>query len=110
MVAAVQDLIKSAPDAQIATLAEQLPDYLISRGIPSDWLNDALAQRVPGLDGAQAEARLKAKQFAVLSANHDNLTRAMQRHTAPPPLLDPYNPSITSEPYRNGEPFHPSAE
>jgi hypothetical protein len=57
----VQELIRSAPDGQIANLADELPDYLASRGVPSDWLPNALASRVPGLDDAQAEATLKAK-------------------------------------------------
>jgi hypothetical protein len=77
LVAAVRDFIRSAPDAQIPTLSEELPDYLESRGIPADWLSTALASRVPGLDDAQAEATLKAKQHAFLAHNHNALTKAI---------------------------------
>ena len=54
LVAAVQNLIKSADDVQIPALAEELPDYLASRGAPDGWLPSALASRIPGLDDAQA--------------------------------------------------------
>lgn len=107
LVAAVQDLIRSAPDAQIPTLSEELPDYLASRGVPADWLSTALASRVPGLDDAQAEAALRAKQLAVLAQNHASLTKAIANDNPPPPLYSPYSASITAEPYRNGEPTDP---
>ena len=38
LVAAVQDLIRSADDAQVPVLAEELRDYLASRGAPAGWL------------------------------------------------------------------------
>ncbi|HTX93663.1 MAG TPA: hypothetical protein VME67_01755 [Mycobacterium sp.] len=108
LVAAVQELIRSTPDDQIANLAEELPDYLASRGVPSDWLPNALASRVPGLDEAQAEATLKAKQHAVLAQNHAALTKAIANDNPPPPLYNPYSATITAEPYTNGEPYDPS--
>jgi hypothetical protein len=110
LVGAVQDLIRSAPDEQVANLAEELPDYLASRGVPSDWLAGALGQRVPGLDDAQAEATLKAKQHAVLAANHASLTKAIANDNPPPTLLDPYSAAITSKPYTNGEAYSPYAD
>ncbi|MCV7352179.1 hypothetical protein [Mycobacterium parmense] len=110
LIAAVEELIRSAPDDQIANLAEELPDYLASRGLPSDWLSHALVSRVPGLDDAQAEATLKAKQHAVLAQNHAALTKAITNDNPPPPLLDPYSPAITAKPYTNGESFDPSSQ
>ena len=110
LVAAVQDLIRSAPDDQIANLTEELPDYLASRGAPSDWLPNALASRVPGLDDAQAESALKAKQLAVLAQNHAGLSKAIANDNPPPPLYNPYSATITAKPYTNGEPFDPSGQ
>lgn len=107
LVAAVQELIRSAPDDQIPTLTEELPDYLASRGIPSDWLSTALASKVPGLDDAQSEATLKNRQHAVLAQNHAALSRAIANDNPPPPLYSPYSAAITSEAYTNGEPHSP---
>ena len=110
LVAAVQDLIRSADDAQVPVLAEELGDYLASRGVPAGWLNDALASKVPGLRDAQAEAALKAKQLAVLAQNHAALTKAIANDNPPPPLYSPYSAAITAEPYSNGEPYDPSGQ
>ncbi|OBH80197.1 hypothetical protein A5681_04530 [Mycobacterium scrofulaceum] len=102
-------MIRSAPDAQIPTLSEELPDYLASRGVPADWLNAALAQRIPGLDEAQAEATLKAKQYAVLVQNHHALTKAIANDTPAPPIYSPFSPAITGKQYTNGEPYRPDS-
>jgi hypothetical protein len=91
LVAAVQDLIRSADDAQVPVLAEELGDYLASRGVPAGWLNDAFASKVPGLRDAEAEAALKAKQLAVLAQNHAALTKAIANDNPPPPLYSPYS-------------------
>ncbi|OBI90966.1 hypothetical protein A9X00_18240 [Mycobacterium sp. 1245805.9] len=105
---AAQDLIANANDAQIPVLAEELGPYLASRNVPTGWLSNALAARVPGLSDAQADATLLARQYAVLAQNHANLTKAFAADTNPPPLLDPYSEAITSVPYDNGEPFNPT--
>jgi hypothetical protein len=103
-VAAARDLIASADESQLPVLAEELDSYLSARSLPTGWLTTALAQKIPGLDSAQADATLLARQHAVLAANHADLTKAFARDTAPPPLLDPYAPAINSKPYTNGEP------
>lgn len=110
LVGAVQDLIKSVGDAQIPVLAEELPDYLASRGAPTGWLPSALASRIPGLDDAQAEATLKSKQHAVLAQNHAALTKTIANDNPPPPLYNPYSATITAKPYTNGESFDPSGQ
>jgi hypothetical protein len=97
LVAAVENLIRSATDDQVRVLSDELPDYLVSRNVPAGWLPTALASRVPGLADAQAEATLKARQVAVLQQNHAGLTNAIEKDTSVPPLLDPYQ--VTSEAY-----------
>ncbi|SRX94088.1 hypothetical protein [Nocardia brasiliensis ATCC 700358] [Mycobacterium shimoidei] len=52
---AVRDLISTADDTQVAVLAEELGDYLASRSMPTDWLPDALAAKLPGLADSQAD-------------------------------------------------------
>jgi hypothetical protein len=59
-----------------------------------------MSTRIPGLADAQQAATLSARQAAVLATNHQNLTRAMERDTAAPNLLDPYK--VTAEPYGGG--------
>jgi hypothetical protein len=83
---------------------------LASRGIPTSWLHDALAQRIPGIDDAQAEAILKARQRDVLAQNHAGLTKAIANDNPPPPLYNPHSATITAKPYTNGEPFDPSGQ
>jgi hypothetical protein len=97
LVAAVENLIRSATDDQVRVLSDELPDYLASRNVPAGWLPTAPASRVPGLADAQAEATLKARQLAVLQQNHAGLTNAIEKDTSVPRLLDPYQ--VTSEAY-----------
>jgi hypothetical protein len=105
---AARDLVADASDSELPVINEELGPYLASRNVPTDWLNDALAQRVPGLDDLRSEAALKAKRYAMLAQNHAGLTKAFAAGTPPPPaLLDPFSPTINAEPYRNGEPWTP---
>lgn len=97
---AAQDLIANADDAQIPVVSEELGPYLQSRNIPTSWLSGALSGRIPGLADAQQAATLAARQAAVLAQNHHDLTRAMEKDTAPPPLLDPYK--VSAEAYNGG--------
>jgi hypothetical protein len=100
VVAAAQDLLAKADDARVPVLAEELGDYLASRNVPMGWLPDCLAQRVPGLADAQAEAIVKARQLAILQSNHQWLQRSMSSDLAIPELLDPA--MATAEPYTGG--------
>ena len=96
--AAARDLIASADDDQIRTLSEELGDYLQTRDVPTNWLPDALASRIPGLSDAQDDAITTARQHAMLLANDQKLRRAMASDTDVPPLLDPA--SVTAQAYR----------
>jgi hypothetical protein len=97
---AARDLVANADDKAVPVIAEELSDYLASRGIPTGWMAEALSQKIPGLSDAQTAATLAARQAAVLAVNHENLTRAMAKDTAAPPLLDPYR--VSAEPYEGG--------
>ena len=96
-VAVAQDLIKNAEGLTLATLKEDLPDFLNAVGAPTDWVDGAIAQRVPEAAAATSDAILKARQAAILAQNHAMLTRAIANDVAPQPLLSPAN--VTATPY-----------
>jgi hypothetical protein len=97
VVAAAQNLIANADDAQVPVLAEELSSYLADRGAPTGWLSDALAAKIPGLADAAADAAVKAKQHAILLQNHNALTNAFAKDVAAPQLIDPA--IATAQPY-----------
>lgn len=104
---AARSLVSTADDAEIPILATELPDYLLARNVPSDWLSGVLASRVAGAGEAQSRATLLAKQHAVLAQNHASLTKSIRAGLpAPSQLLDPAN--VTAEPY--SETFSPYAK
>lgn len=110
VVAAARDLVKNASDSELPVINEELSAYLSSRGVPSEWLNAALAQRIPGVDDLRDDAALKSKRVAVLTLNHNALVKAFANGTPAPELVDPYSPSITPAAYTNGEPYAPSGQ
>ena len=99
-VAAARDLVDSASDNQVPVLAEELSSYLASRSLPTDWLSGALANKIPGLAEARADAIVKARQLALVHHNHRALSDAIAKDTAAPKLLNPND--VTAEPYRDG--------
>lgn len=100
-------MIANVTDAELPVVAEEIGAYLSSRVAPTGWVNAALGRRIPGVDDLRADVALKNKRAAVLTQNHNSLTKAFAAGTPTPALLDPYSPTITSEPYANGEVFQP---
>ena len=97
VVAAARDLIDNADDDEIPTLSEEMSSYLASRSLPTDWLTEALAPGIRGLSEARSTAILKARQYAVLHANHQKLQQAFESDIDVAPLIDPSD--MTSQPY-----------
>ena len=95
--AAARDLVANADAKAVPVIAEELKSYLDSRNVPTGWLPDALADKIPGLADAQADATLKARQRDVLAQNHATLTRAIEKDLAASPMLDPYK--VNAEAY-----------
>lgn len=108
LVAAAQEWVANAPDVETPVINEELKAYLTSRGAPTDWVDQAVAARIPGSDDQRAEAALKAKRRDVLAANNASLLRSFKAGTPPPELVDAYGPGITAQPYSNGEPYSPT--
>jgi hypothetical protein len=97
--AAAGDLVANADPADVAIYREELPAYLESRNAPSDWLDTALAQKIPGAADAVAESKLKAKQLAAVRSNHDRIVHAVKADVDPPYLVDPS--TVSAEDYVN---------
>jgi hypothetical protein len=95
VLSAVQDLIDNATDAEIPVLSEELPLYLSTRNVPATALMGALAARIPGLQEAQSDERVKARQHAILQQNHHHLVNAINKDVAAPPLLSPLGVDAT---------------
>jgi hypothetical protein len=89
LVAAVQNLVKSASPEELPVLVREASDYLESRNTPTDVLKSAYAEAIPRVKAAYANATVKARQRDLLTHNHANLQRAFQRDTPTMPLLDP---------------------
>jgi len=102
-VATTQRLIADADPSEINVLADELGSWLADHNLPSGWLPDALAQKVPGLADAAADAALKQKQLALLSQNHAMLQRSIANDVDTQPLLDPSQ--VTSQTYTNSAGF-----
>lgn len=96
---AARQLVEEAGPADVAVLREELPSYLESRQAPSDWLDTALAQKIPGAADAVAESNLKAKQLAAVRSNHDRIVHAVKADVDPPYLVDPS--TVSAEDYVN---------
>lgn len=97
--AAAGNLVANADPADVAIYGEELPAYLESRQAPSDWLDAALAQKIPGAADAAAESKLKQKQLAVVRSNHDRLVHAVKADVDPPYLVDPS--TVSADDYVN---------
>jgi hypothetical protein len=82
-----------------AIYREELPAYLESLHAPSDWLDTALAQKIPGASNAVAESNLKTKQLAVVRSNHERIVHAVKADLNPPYLVDPS--TVSAEDYVN---------
>ena len=66
------------------------------------WLTEASVAKIPGLAGASADAIVKARQHAVLQANHQKLQKVIESGTPATALIDPSD--MTSQPYLAAEP------
>jgi hypothetical protein len=84
-----QRLISSADRPMLGVLHEELPAYLDSRGVDSDWLPTAFEQSVPELAKASQDARQAQRHADVIAANTAALKRGFAGGAAPPKLVDP---------------------
>jgi hypothetical protein len=77
--AACQQLIADAAPDELGWLATELPSYLRSRGVPSDWLDAALHQVHPGLRQAAERRRLTRQAADIIASNARSARRAISR-------------------------------
>jgi hypothetical protein len=67
--------IADADAVQLATYAEEMPDYYAARGLPTDWIDADIASKAPGLGEAMQRARDIRLQRDTINFNHQKLTR-----------------------------------
>jgi hypothetical protein len=87
--AVAKSAIDRADREEIGLLAEELPSYLQSRGQPSDWINQALKQRVPELDTAERELAKALQIQKVLQYDVNTVKAGIRQGHAASALLDP---------------------
>jgi hypothetical protein len=77
-VAAVcQHLIADAAPDELGWLATELPSYLRSRDVPSDWVDAALRQVHPGLRSAANRRRLTRQAADIIASNARSARKAL---------------------------------
>ena len=84
LLSAAQGLVADASPPEIAVLATELPDYLTSRHqADTSWLDTAIANQVPDLAQAIADASVAAKAAAVTNWNYQQLANRVNGTTTP---------------------------
>jgi hypothetical protein len=102
LIPATQRLIERASPAELSVLAEELPSFLSTRDVPTDWLDSALEAGSPTLKTAAAQRKLATQAHAIIGSNARAAKRAMQSagHGSyrRPTLTDParYDPDAPS--------------
>ncbi|MBZ4581103.1 hypothetical protein [Mycobacterium avium] len=92
--------LKSADPAALATLVEELPSYVQSRGVPVDFLEPVIESVAPELGKARRELS-RARQAETITKHNSRVVREAIQHgrpAAPGTLADPsrYDPDQIS--------------
>lgn len=84
-------LIEAAKsDEEVATLAEELPSYLAAKGVPSDVVDQALANKLPELAAARRAVRDNHNALSVIKHNAEKQKRELRDgRRSGVPLIDP---------------------
>lgn len=72
--------------AEFATAVEEIGPYLRAQGLPTDWIDDKITQRIPVL--AQAKQRLTKADRAVIKTRFD-ASRQRRAGYGPTELVPP---------------------
>ena len=75
---AATELLTTVPAAQLGTLLEELPDYLKARGTQSDWLESAVAERIPQLASAREDLRVARQAQVIIRHSAATLKKAIK--------------------------------
>ena len=69
-------LVDDAEPAELATYLQELPAYLDAEGLPSDWMNSVLEDKVPSVAEKMNKRTLAVKALAGIQNNADRLAKA----------------------------------
>lgn len=99
VVSAVADAFRHARPGELPVLAEEVTPYLESRGVPTEFVDDLIAQADPEYAAACADVRLAEKQYAVCKWNADKVRKEIHGgYQSEVGLVDPTR--LTSQVYR----------
>ncbi|RIT28909.1 hypothetical protein D2E76_26420 [Mycobacteroides abscessus] len=77
-----QELVRNASDEELGTLLQELPAYLKSVGVTTEWLDQAIRQKAP--EYSKAKDRLKrAEAAALIVKSNAEMTRRALRERRP---------------------------
>lgn len=100
VVSAVADVFRHARPSELPVLAEEVTPYLESRGVPTEFVDDLIAQADPEYAAACADVRLAEKQHAVCRWNAEKLRKEIHDgYQSEVGLVDPTR--LTSQVYRS---------
>ena len=86
--------LEAADPATLSTLMQEIPSYLESRNIPTDWINPVVTQKVPELGEAQRRATLANQAKSVVDYDIAAIRTGIQKGYPPTQLVNPakYDP------------------
>jgi hypothetical protein len=90
---AAQDIIKQASREELGTLLQELPAYLKSCGVTTDWIDTVVGQTVPEYSNAKAQLQKADAAVMFVRQNANSLRRAFaDGRTNGVVIVDPFAP------------------
>jgi hypothetical protein len=71
-----QELVKSASREELGTLLQELPAYLKSCGVTTDWIDTVVGQAVPEYASAKAQLKKADAAVQIVRQNANSIRRA----------------------------------
>lgn len=93
-IVAAKSIIANADPAELGVLCEELGPYLQSRGLPTEWVEDAIGQAVPEYGAARARLTKARKARLIAEHNATTLRKGFAEGRLPAALANPdkYDP------------------
>jgi hypothetical protein len=89
-----KNAIENADPATLGVLLQEVPSYLESRNVPTDWVQPVVTQRIPELGEKMARVQQAQRAQAVVDYDIAALRQGFQKGHAPTQLVNPskYDP------------------
>jgi hypothetical protein len=91
--------LESSSGAELGVLMEQMPSYLESRKVPTEWINPVVTQQHPALGEAQWKANQAQQAATLLHYNAMRIRNGIHNGSPPNYLVDPskFDPDIPTQ-------------